>query len=50
MVWGVAYDSTAWVYTGGWGGAQHKPAHSSPAPGSIGPMEPGAGLEWAGLW
>ena len=38
VVWGVAYDSTAWVYTGGWGGAHHKPAHSSPAPGSIGPM------------
>ena len=34
----MAYDSTAWVYTGGWGGAHHKPAHSSPAPGSIGPM------------
>ena len=38
VVWGVAYDSTAWVYTGGWGGAHHKPAHSSSAPGSIGPM------------
>ena len=38
VVWGVAYDSSAWVYTGGWGGAHHKPAHSSHAPGSIGPM------------
>ena len=29
VVWGVSYDSSAWVYTGGWGGAHHKPAHSS---------------------
>jgi len=21
VTWGVGYDSTAWVYTGGWGGA-----------------------------
>lgn len=21
VTWGIGYDSTAWVYTGGWGGA-----------------------------
>lgn len=21
VTWGVGYDNTAWVYTGGWGGA-----------------------------
>ncbi|XP_066589836.1 tectonin beta-propeller repeat-containing protein [Prorops nasuta] len=24
IVWGVGYDNTAWVYTGGWGGTQLK--------------------------
>ena len=21
VTWGIGYDNTAWVYTGGWGGA-----------------------------
>ena len=24
MTWGLGYDSTAWVYTGGWGGGHFK--------------------------
>ena len=24
VTWGLGYDSTAWVYTGGWGGGHFK--------------------------
>ena len=30
IVWGLGYDSTAWCYTGGWGGGGHKGAGTSP--------------------
>ena len=36
--WGLGYDSTAWVYTGGWGGAHFKDASEQSAVG-IHPME-----------
>ena len=35
VVWGLSYDSTVWVYTGGWGGAHHKPEASSQHQDSI---------------
>ena len=34
VVMGLGYDSRCWVYTGGWGGAHHKPASSH----SVNPM------------
>ena len=35
VVWGVSYDGTAWVYTGGWGGGHHKPEATSQHQDSI---------------
>ena len=29
VLMGLGYDSRCWVYTGGWGGAHHKPAASN---------------------
>ena len=37
VVWGLSYDGTAWVYTGGWGGAHFKGTASSHL--GIGPMQ-----------
>ena len=38
VVWGISYDSTAWCYTGGWGGAHFKSHQTSQNLHSVNPM------------